>query len=79
MATVRERTFSSTTDSGFRVRASDTDPHVLRVIAERAGDAGEIDVPRHSHHYRAVLRHVLIWRLRARLFQPYYALKRRRP
>lgn len=65
--------------SGFRQRASDTDRYLLRVVAEAGGDAAyDLDWAQLRAHHRDVLRHVLIWRLRARLFRLYYALKRRR-
>lgn len=64
--------------TGFRETASDADAYVLRVVADAAtgGERG-IDWTRLRGHHGAVRRHVLIWRLRARLFQLYYALKRR--
>lgn len=61
--------------SGYRTVASDTDPFVLRVIATPAGP-GERLAPDLSRHYDRVMKHVFRWRVRSRVFQPYYALRR---
>ncbi len=64
--------------TGFRQTASEADAYVLRVVADAsAGGERGVDWARLRGHHGAVLRHVFIWRLRARLFQLYYALKRR--
>ena len=63
-------------ESGYRIVASDTDPFVLRVIATRAEAGEQLAAPDLSRHYEQVMKHVFRWRVRSRLFQPYYALRR---
>jgi len=61
--------------AGFRVTSQDHDPFLLRVVAE-PGASGD-GAPAARRHDLDVLRHVLTWRARGRLLQPYYALRRR--
>ena len=66
--------------AGFRVTSQDDDPFLLRVVAEPV--SGERSAPAPARHRPRVLRHVLTWRVRGRLLQPYYAVRRllaRRP
>jgi SAM-dependent methyltransferase len=60
--------------AGFRVTSEDRDPFLLRVVAE----PGTTDdaAPAHEGSARHVLRHVITWRARGRLLQPYYAVRR---
>lgn len=60
--------------AGFRVTSEDHDPFLLRVVAEPAmSDDG---APPAERRGREVLRHVITWRARGRLLQPYYAVRR---
>jgi 2-polyprenyl-3-methyl-5-hydroxy-6-metoxy-1,4-benzoquinol methylase len=61
-------------EAGYRVIARDVDPFILRVVAA-AGLPGHHAPDLRSHH-DAVLRHMFKWRVRSRVFQPYYALRR---
>jgi SAM-dependent methyltransferase len=61
--------------AGFRVTRQDDDPFLLRVVAEPA--PGERPALPRERHRRGVLRHVVTWRVRGRLLQPYYAARRR--
>jgi 2-polyprenyl-3-methyl-5-hydroxy-6-metoxy-1,4-benzoquinol methylase len=60
--------------AGFRVTSQDDDPFLLRVVAEPV--SGELPAPAPEQHRAHVLRHVLTWRVRGRLLQPYYAARR---
>jgi SAM-dependent methyltransferase len=60
--------------AGFRVTSQDDDPFLLRVVAEPV--SGELPAPAPERHCARVLRHVLTWRVRGRLLQPYYAVRR---
>lgn len=60
--------------TGYRIVARDSDPFVLRVRAVRSNEkSADRDL---SGHHDEVLRHIFRWRVRARVFQPYYALRR---
>jgi 2-polyprenyl-3-methyl-5-hydroxy-6-metoxy-1,4-benzoquinol methylase len=63
--------------AGYRLVARDSDPYVLRVIAAPLGPGEDAAVPDLSGHHDDVVRHLFRWRVRSRLFQPYYALRRR--
>jgi len=60
--------------AGFRVTGQDDDPFLLRVIAEPG--PSEVPGPPDANARRDVIRHVITWRLRGRLLQPYYAVRR---
>ena len=60
--------------AGFRVTRQDDHPFLLRVVAEPGPVEGSAP-PREVHH-RDVVRHVVTWRVRGRLLQPYYAVRR---
>jgi SAM-dependent methyltransferase len=62
--------------TGYRIVATDTDPYVIRVIATLAGGGEMLTAPDLSGHYEQVMKHVFRWRVRSRVFQPYYALQR---
>jgi 2-polyprenyl-3-methyl-5-hydroxy-6-metoxy-1,4-benzoquinol methylase len=62
--------------AGYRIVASDADPYVLRVSATPLGAGERAAVPNLAGHYDQVMRHVFRWRVRSRIFQPYYALRR---
>jgi SAM-dependent methyltransferase len=61
--------------AGFRVTRQDGDPFLLRVVAEPG--SSELPAAPRERDRRSVLRHVLTWRVRGRLLQPYYAVRRR--
>lgn len=60
--------------AGFRVTSQDRDPFLLRVVAE-AGSR-EPPLPPREGHCREMMHHVVTWRVRGRLLQPYYAARR---
>jgi 2-polyprenyl-3-methyl-5-hydroxy-6-metoxy-1,4-benzoquinol methylase len=61
--------------AGFRVTSQDHDPFLLRVVAEPG--TNDDGAPSAGRHGGDVLRHVITWRVRGRLLQPYYAVRRR--
>jgi SAM-dependent methyltransferase len=62
--------------AGYREATRDADPFVLRVVATPLVAGDSATPPDLSGHHRELLRHLVRWRVRSRLFQPYYALRR---
>lgn len=64
--------------TGFAVETRDRDPYLLRRVATaRSTPDDATNLAALASHHAAVRHHVLTWRLRAWLFRPYFALRRR--
>lgn len=63
--------------AGFDVAAHqhNPDPYLVRIVA-RAQPAAKPDIAALAGEYERIRRHMFMWRWRARLFQPWYALRR---
>lgn len=64
--------------AGFEVEARGRghDTYLVRVVARASEEATEPDLKRLAGEYTRVRRHLFKWRWRARLFQPWYAVRR---
>ncbi len=62
--------------AGFEVEARDHDPFMVRVIARASPVRSGPDLATLTGEYDRVRRHLFRWRWRARLFQPWYAVRR---
>lgn len=64
--------------AGFEVdgQGPGDDPYLVRVVARASDTASTPDLAALSGEYQRVLRMMFTWRWRARLFQPWYAVRR---